>query len=297
MRFKVSTVPMALLLFLCLACNRHAEEAYYKDVAASSADSTAVSADEFNKSPQTPGQKKPQVIPAPAPNPDWDKKIIKTADLTLETRSFKTYQNRLRQTVKQSGGYISQEQQTQSAASIDNTVTIKVPVERFDDLLQQLPADSDKVVEKKISSEDVTAQFIDTRSRLETKKQAHARYLELLHQAKNMKDILDVQEAIDGLQEEMDAASGQVAYLSHSAAFSTINLHFYEVLDKTAYEPPSFGQKLVSSLVRGWGYLGEAIVQLTSVWPFILLGGLTLFFVSRYKRKAPAKTGATSNKE
>lgn len=281
-------MPLALLLFLCLACNYAKEkEPHAKELAsAASADSTAVAADGFYKDEQkqpSPGQKKSTNTPSPAPNPDWDKKIIKTADLTMETNNFKTYTDRMRQIVKQAGGYIAQEQQTQSTGMIENTVTIKVPVDRFDDLLQQLPADSDKVVEKKISSEDVTRAFVDTRLRLETKKEARARYLDLLRQAKSMKDVLAVQEVIDGLQEEMDAASGQVAYLSHSAAFSTINLRFYQLLDKTVYAPPSFGHKLIEALTRGWEWLGEFLLLLTNFWPFILLGGTAFFLIRRRK--------------
>lgn len=283
-------MPMALLLFLCLACNNRAKEpGVSKDSTTTAVSDVAVEHEEEDKeSPQTPGSPGQKKVPLPPPpNPDWDKKIIKTANLTLEINNFKAYTDRLRQTVKQSGGYIGQEQQTQSASVIENTVTIKVPVNKFDDLLQQLPADSDKVVEKRISSEDVTREFVDTRLRLETKKEARERYLELLRRAGSMKDVLAVQEVIDGLQEEMDAAAGQVAYMSHSAAFSTINLRFYQVLDRSDISP-SFGRRLIDALVSGWGWLGEAVLQLMGIWPILLLAGLTLFWVSR-RRKVKTK--------
>jgi len=56
----------------------------------------------------------------------------------------------------------------------------------------------------------------DTRSRLETKKEVRERYLDLLKQARNMKDILAVQNEINDIQEQMEGAAGRTG---HSLAF------------------------------------------------------------------------------
>ena len=152
-------MPAALLLLLCIACNnlgkrKTAEAVMDKDEEkvgmVSSADSAA--GENFHQIPSSQqrvnaGTKKGS--PAPAGSPDWDKKIIKTADLNLEVKSFRTFTGRLRQMIQRSGGYMAQEQQTQSLSEIENTVTIKVPVDKFDDFLSQLPSDSDRLVDRK----------------------------------------------------------------------------------------------------------------------------------------------------
>src|SRR5258706_6775225 len=104
-----------------------------------------------------------------------------------------------------------------------------------------------------------------------------------MRQAKSMKDILAVQEVIDGIQEEMDEASGRIAYLGHSAAFSTINLRFYQVLDPTAKEdaPPSFWHKLKDSLAQGWNWGSALVLNLISLWPLLLLGALVWIAVRK----------------
>jgi hypothetical protein len=220
---------------------------------------------------------------APPANPDWDKKIIKTADLTIEAKKFQVFTDRLHKVVRQSGGYIAREQQSQSSSSVENSVSIKVPVDRFDDLLLQLASDSDKLIQKNISSEDVTAKIIDTKSRLETKKEVRIRYLDLLKQAKNMKDILTVQNEINELQEEMDAASGQIAYMGHSAAFSTINLRFYQLLDGAPAEDPSptFFKKLKDAVGEGWNWCSSLMLGLVSIWPLLLAAALGWYGLRR----------------
>jgi hypothetical protein len=289
-------MPAALLLFFCLGCNNGKNRSpaineTYKTPTAGDAVATDKE-DEPLPQKQPPGQNKKQPPPPPMVNPDWDKKIIKTADLNVEVKSFRTFADRLRQNVKRSGGYIAQEQQTQSLSSIENTVTIKVPVDQFEDLMQQMASDSDRLVDKKISSEDVTTQLVDTRSRLATKKEVRERYLEILRQAKSIKDILAVQDVINGVQEEMDAAAGRIAYLGHSAAFSTINLKFYQVLDASARDnpTPTFWYKLKESINEGWNWMSSLVLGLISIWPLLLIGGLGWMIMRKRLRYVPRKT-------
>ena len=49
-------------------------------------------------------------------NIDWDKKIIKTATLTFEVKDFTVFTANVYKTVKQFGGYIAQESQTDQPA-------------------------------------------------------------------------------------------------------------------------------------------------------------------------------------
>ncbi|MEJ7822849.1 MAG: DUF4349 domain-containing protein, partial [Chitinophagaceae bacterium] len=160
---------------------------------------------------------------APNQSADWDKKIIKTAFLKLEVKDFKTYSNIVHQAAKQYGGYVANEEQNQSEEKIESTISIKVPVEKFESIMNQLTSGAEKMVEKKITTEDVTGEVVDTKSRLLAKAQMRLKYLEFLKQSKNMEDVLKVQSEINNIQEEIESASGRVNYLSHQSAFSTVN--------------------------------------------------------------------------
>lgn len=48
---------------------------------------------------------------SPAANPDWDKKIIKTAHVTLELKDYTSYNNGIHTKLKAYGAYVAQEQQ------------------------------------------------------------------------------------------------------------------------------------------------------------------------------------------
>lgn len=224
---------------------------------------------------QIPGneKQKQQQQKEPVAKPEWDKKIIKTAILNLEVKDYNAFYSSIRNKVKAAGGYIAQEEQTQSDYKIENSLAIKVPVDQFDDAVAQLSLNTERVNEKKITSQDVTTEIVDTKSRMEAKKQVRLRYMDLLKQAKNMEEILNVQSEINEVQEEIESATGRIRYLGHSSTFSTIHLTYYQILNLSAKDTsnPSFGTKLSNAFKTGWSWIGDLFIGLVSIWPLFLL--------------------------
>jgi hypothetical protein len=209
----------------------------------------------------------------PAVKIDWDKKIVKTATLQAEVKDLALFSQGVAHKVKALGGYISQEQQNQSDYRIENAVTIKVPVGQFDQAVAMLLKDVQKVDARQISSEDVTGAYIDSKSRLEAKKEVRLRCLELLKSARNMKDIIEVQKEINDIQEEIETVTGRINYLGHASAMSTISLTYYQVLNASAGDTgtPGFIEELRDSFANGWYWLGELLIGLVAIWPLVLI--------------------------
>jgi hypothetical protein len=219
------------------------------------------------------------------PKSDWDKKIIKTATLNLEVKEYNSFYKSIREKVSQLGGYVAQEEQSQTSYKIENTLIVKVPVDQFDNALLQVTTGVEKINEKKITSEDVTGEVVDTKSRMEAKRQIRQRYIDLLKQAKNMEEVLNVQSEINDIQEDLESASGRVNYLTHSAAYSTINLTFYQVLNEAAKNSDkiSFSSRLSNAFKTGWGWVGEIFVGIISIWPLLLMIIAVIFYFKRNK--------------
>lgn len=262
---------------------------------------TAGSSQNFEEQQKPEDQKQKQQLPKqhqqqpsnqPAANPDWDRKIIKTATLNVEAEKYEKYYTVLRECVKNVGGYIAGEDQSQSDYKLENAVTIKVPVARFDEAMNVLASGTgkDKVVERKITSQDVTGEVVDTKSRMEAKRQVRLRYLELLNQAKTMEDILKVQDEINGIQEEIEMGTGRVNYLNHASAYSTIQLTFFQVLNPSAEEPkdPSFATRIWYAFEKGWDFIKNIMIALITIWP-LWLAGFGLWLVVRKIKFSKAK--------
>ena len=204
--------------------------------------------------------------------PDWDKKIIKNGNLKVEVKDFKSFSEKVHQTVKQFGGYIAQEEQSLTNEKAENVITIKVPVPQFEDMLNQLPGTDNKVLERKITSEDVTGEVVDTRSRLEAKKQVRQKYLEFLKESRNTEEVLKVQNEINSIQEEIESAASRIGYLSNQAAYSTIHLTYFQ--PAAGYQPadenPGLGTRTANAFRSGASWFAELFIALLSIWPLLL---------------------------
>jgi hypothetical protein len=225
---------------------------------------------------------------------DWDKKIIKTADLNLEIKDYKSFNDNIHTTIHNYGGYVAQEEQTQYDDRLETVMSIKVPVDQFDVLMNQLASTDDKVLQKKITSQDVTDEAVDTKSRLEAKKQMRLKYFDFLKQSKNMEEALQVQKEINDLQAEIESAAQRSSYLSHASAFSTINLTFYQPLKDVvpAEAPQTFLSRTGDSFHSGAAWIENVFVGLISVWPLFLV--LFIGFIV-YKKAVPSNKNKQQN--
>lgn len=229
-------------------------------------------------------------VPADAPpqprtntgTADWERKIIKTADLAVELKDYARFDKDMRARLRNFGAYISSEEQRTDEFRLSNTVVVKVPVAQFDNLVNSFGGEGVDVVQKKISSDDVGGELVDIRSRNEAKKQVRDRYLQLLKQAKNMKEILEVQTEINTLQEEIEAATAQAMFLTHQAAFSTVNLTYYQlVTDTPRSAPPTFIARLTNGFMQGLHGIGSLVVLAVTIWPLVVLVGLIIIVLTK----------------
>jgi len=287
MKIIFSLLVMPVIFFSC----NHSENDKSKNIALLSALEVTQENQQPGKNSQEPLQDTTQqgTISANPANAGWDKKIIKTASLKLEVKDIKRCNESVHQAISQFGAYIASEEQQLVDEMTETTMTLKVPVMHFEAMMNQLSGFDAKIIERKISTDDVTAQVIDTRSRLEAKKQMRLKYLEFLKQSKNMAEVLQVQQEIDGIQEEIEAATGRVNYLSQQAQYSTINLVYYQPV--AGFSPvnkdPGFFSRVSEAFKLGVNWIADIFVALISIWPLVLLISLAWVGWRRFRMVTP----------
>ena len=222
---------------------------------------------------------------------DWDKKIIKIADIQLQLNNYKNFDAGIHSSLKNFGAYIADEKQTENDFKLENNLTIKVPVDQFDNLINSLAGDGIKITEKNISGEDVTGEVIDTKARMQAKMAIRDKYLGLLKQAKNMSEILQVQNEINDIQEDIEAANGRVNYLQHASAYSTIKLEYFEYINGNTGEnkKTDFFTKLLKAFTTGTSVITNLVLFCISIWPLIVIGLFSWVYLKKLKLKKVIK--------
>lgn len=304
---KLTTIACTFVLAACISmsCNRAENTAADKTVDATMNHLATAETEGTNDEKQqlpipVPGEPQQPAVtdstpqPSPVqqpvtPNIDWDKKIIKTATVKYEVKSFDQFNKELRDKVRKYGGYIAQEDNYQYEDRKEIALIIKVPVAQFETVMNDMQGKDCKQIERTIKTEDVTGEVVDTKSRLEAKKEMRLKYLEFLKQSKNMKEVLEVQSEINAIQEEIESAQGRVQYLSKQAAYSTINLSFYQPMDgfKAPTDNNSFFNKTGEAFSRGAELIKGLLLVIISVWPLILVALIAIFIWRRKRQVQP----------
>lgn len=239
--------------------------------AAEAADSTA----------QEPGQ-------APLPDPGFaatGERIIKegTVTITLEPGAFDQGFQAVIQRAQALGGHVvASSSSTDTEGLVTGTVTVRVPVAVYEDLLTGL-GDVGTVTDRSVSSQDVTAQYVDLESRLRHLRAQEAFYLDLLGRAASVQDAIAVQQQLDGIQGQIEQITGQLNLLEDRTTFSTLAVELVEqgadASTLTSDEPEREG------LAHSWdvaretlvGVLGTLLVVLLFLAPFLVIAVLAWF--------------------
>jgi Domain of unknown function (DUF4349) len=227
-----------------------------------------------------------QKIPPPPPPPQQraQKKIIHTADIRFKVEDLKKAESAIKARVKAMGGYISNENQNRESGNLENSWTVRIPAEKFDAFLGDVEKESIFVDSKNVSAEDVTAEYVDNELRIKSKQKVFERYLELLKQAKNVQEIMAVEEQIRVIREEIEAKEGRQKYLNDQVDFSTITVTFYQETETSSAPEQPFYVKIWKNFVEGWASLFNTIIGLFYLIPYFLLIFVLFYFLRKWWR-------------
>jgi type III secretory pathway component EscV len=210
-----------------------------------------------------------------------EKKIIKTADITLEVRNLRDSRQAIEKTISKYKAYISEEKESNSSSNISTSLIIRIASEKFDSLVNDISTIAKNVDSKNISLSDVTEEFIDIQARLKNKKEVEKQYQEILKKARTIDEILQVNEHLRRVREEIESQEGRLKYLENKVSLSTINLYMYQ---KTEEVYRGYGHKLIDGFEGGWKGILAFLVGLTYIWPILIIIFAAIWYFRRRRK-------------
>src|SRR6185437_1229703 len=106
-------------------------------------------------------------------------------------------------------------------------VTFMVPSDRFDDAIDQL-SKLGTVQNEQVGGQDVSAQYVDLQARLANEEAQRDAMLALLKRAQSVSDIIAIQTQLGQITQQIEELKGQIQYLDHNTAFSTVSVSIVE---------------------------------------------------------------------
>lgn len=216
-----------------------------------------------------------------------NRKVIKEGTISFETNDARKTGEQIARAVQINRGFIAEESQSDYDLMVEHRVTIRVPADNFDSLLEAISKGVDKMKSKKINAQDVTEEYVDVESRIKTKKELENRYRQLLQKATKVEEMLSIEREMGILRTEIESIEGRLRYLKDRVAFSTLTVIYHE----TSPTSPGFMGKLGEAIRDGWNNLLAFLVVVVSLWPFLLLGTAFLLLLQQYRKNKKATKG------
>ena len=214
------------------------------------------------------------------------KKIIKDGRIGLKVSDLESTKTRVDSLIKRYDAYYSNENLNNSDRESSYNLTIRIPSSSFESFIHAIEIGNGEILYKEVDARDVTDEFIDLETRLQNKRAYLKRYQELLNKARNVKEILEVEEKIRALEEEIESTTGRLKYLGDLVDYSTLRLNIYKQKDYK-YNPKKrekFSERIKQSLSKGWFGLIDFFLLLIKIWPFWIVTILIIYFIRKMRR-------------
>lgn len=186
-----------------------------------------------------------------------DVKLIYRADVGLQTTEFEESLETLKALVESEGGYFESSELSNGSYFSESSYkcgyyTIRVPQPKYREFIDTL-SDAGYVVYLNESVEDIGLEYFETEGRLETLKAKEERLRQLMSEAKDMSDIISIENALSDTEYQIEMYSSTLNRYDSLVGYSTICVTLEKVsrYDGGIDEDESFFARLAQSLEDG----------------------------------------------
>ncbi|MEG1255929.1 DUF4349 domain-containing protein [Clostridium sp.] len=230
-----------------------------------------------------------------------NRKIINNADLSIETLEFDNSLIILEKMINSFNGYTQSSSVSQMGISSgiyrsdrNAEFVIRIPNEKFQDFLNEA-SKIGIVTNERTYGDDISSSYYDSETRLKVLKTQEDRYLAILSQAKDIKEIIEVEKALTEIRYEIEGIQGHLKQMDDLIEHATINMHIQEVIEASNIDSPAvtFGEKIAKAFkdsLRSLKSLGTNILLIfVAIIPYLIILSIVGYLGYAIYKKAKLK--------
>lgn len=235
---------------------------------------------------------------APSENVMSQRKVIMDGDVSLETLDFDDSISAMDQMINDFGGFAEARsvrgKSKTSRALRSASYIIRVPAESFELVLKSMGSIG-TVLESNTKGTDITDQYYDAQTRVNTLKVQEQTLLDILAKSTKLEDVITLESRIAEVRYEIESLENTVKNYDRLVAFSRITVYIQEVDDETETkpEPETFGERVsrtftqsIDNFNRG---LEDFLLWLVYSWINIIfmlaIIVIAIIFIKRAKKR------------
>lgn len=265
MRVILKLILLTSIVFLLFSCSNDSSEQTTEETAdrteMSSSESSIEEELAIEPKQENTNQTKEEIAPEQDTEvPDGanaDRKIIYHANVEIEVTNFHSAIEQLEQQTLDTGGYIVTSNTYQAENDVqEGSITARIPQAQFESFMDSMENGEWNMIQKNISGEDVTEQYVDLESRLKSKQVVEERLLAFMEQAEKTEDLLEISNDLADVQEQIEQITGQMNYLKNKSDLATVTINVREHrVDIIQDEDLNTWQKTTEQLKKSMNFL------------------------------------------
>ena len=236
-------------------------------------------------------------------DPTKGRLLIRTVVITAETKDFSSVVTGLESQVKACGGYIENSSMRGTGKNHDlrsGSYVVRVPADKLDELIATVGT-SCTVTGSNESSSDVTLEYVDTKSRVESLRVEYDQLMKILSETKDLNNIIVLQKRLTEVRYQIESNESRIRVLENQVQYATLRLTLNEVLEEKEVEEAhvvTYGERVKMQFKDMWedtvDFFQDLGLGLISSIPFLVFLAivavvvLIIVFSVRKKRKKNA---------
>ncbi len=215
---------------------------------------------------------------------DAGAKLIRRAELSIQTEKFDETHRALEALVVQYSGYFEMSSvyggsYRDANARKSGEYTVRVPAEHYNSF-KTAAGDLGYVTNSTESSEDVGERYYDAEARLKTQRTKQERLLAMLEKADTMEAIIALQDALSEVEYQIEQYSSELKRYDSLIGYSTFHIWLEEVrsVQEEVGEAAPFGARLAAGVSASARALARSFENFL-LWCSYNLFGILIFAV------------------
>ncbi|MDD6799147.1 MAG: DUF4349 domain-containing protein [Firmicutes bacterium] len=245
---------------------------------------------------------------AKAPAQNENRKLVRTCQLSIETKDFDSALNDIESSAEVLGGYIESSGVTGKSVYsgvVQRTAsyTVRIPADSLDEYVSGIEAKYN-MLKKTTGSVDISDEYYDTEARLNSLEIQEKRLLEMLEKADELNYMLELNSALSDVRYQIEKMTSQMKRYDNSVTYATVSISLSEVVEYTEINqaPKNFGERFSSAAAASWknfvsgceNFAIGFIYALPGIIIFAVIAACIVFIIAgavkRSRRKAALRT-------
>ncbi|MCR4651835.1 MAG: DUF4349 domain-containing protein [Lachnospiraceae bacterium] len=237
------------------------------------------------------------------------RKLIRTVNITVETKAFDEINSDINDRIVNYGGYIERMNGSYGSRYSDYyserscTIVARIPYDKVDEFIGAVSKEGN-ITYRSESTEDVTLDYVDVVSHKKMLQEELDRLLEFLDKAESIEEIITIEDRITNVKYQIDSLESRIRTYDNRVDYSVVELQIREVVDYTEapieVEVSPLDRMITgfkSSCVSLYRSVRDFLIDIVIDLPYLILFAIIVFIIVKIFFAILRKNGVMAPKK